>query len=115
MKSAAQAIGFFATRSMSQRPRGGLHRPAPRSRSEEHTSELQSPDHLVCRLLLEKKNNKKDQIMPDHRQSKRLVEQLVIAAASLASVAHAMTHHQAPAYSTPCAFPPPSANRTSHR
>src|SRR5258708_1713548 len=25
------------------------------SRSEEHTSELQSPDHLVCRLLLEKK------------------------------------------------------------
>src|SRR5207244_8501066 len=37
---------------------------APRSmvvlapRSEEHTSELQSPDHLVCRLLLEKKKNK---------------------------------------------------------
>src|SRR5207244_11729122 len=29
-------------------------------RSEEHTSELQSPDHLVCRLLLEKKNNNKD-------------------------------------------------------
>src|SRR5258708_20894054 len=30
--------------------------PAPRrQRSEEHTSELQSPDHLVCRLLLEKK------------------------------------------------------------
>src|SRR5258708_8960705 len=28
-----------------------------RTRSEEHTSELQSPDHLVCRLLLEKKNN----------------------------------------------------------
>src|SRR5258708_20370943 len=27
-----------------------------RRRSEEHTSELQSPDHLVCRLLLEKKN-----------------------------------------------------------
>src|SRR5690348_17519180 len=30
-------------------------RPVP-SRSEEHTSELQSPVHLVCRLLLEKKN-----------------------------------------------------------
>src|SRR5690348_18118282 len=29
--------------------------PAP-ERSEEHTSELQSPVHLVCRLLLEKKN-----------------------------------------------------------
>src|SRR5258708_15430831 len=28
------------------------------SRSEEHTSELQSPDHLVCRLLLEKKKRK---------------------------------------------------------
>src|SRR5258708_2707437 len=28
-------------------------------RSEEHTSELQSPDHLVCRLLLEKKNTTK--------------------------------------------------------
>src|SRR5207244_10974445 len=28
---------------------------ATRPRSEEHTSELQSPDHLVCRLLLEKK------------------------------------------------------------
>src|SRR5258708_14867193 len=30
----------------------------PRTRSEEHTSELQSPDHLVCRLLLEKKKIK---------------------------------------------------------
>src|SRR5258708_30621224 len=27
------------------------------SRSEEHTSELQSPDHLVCRLLLEKQKS----------------------------------------------------------
>src|SRR5258708_30825354 len=33
-------------------------------RSEEHTSELQSPDHLVCRLLLEKK--KKKQIKDPH-------------------------------------------------
>src|SRR5258708_14394144 len=29
------------------------------NRSEEHTSELQSPDHLVCRLLLEKKKQTK--------------------------------------------------------
>src|SRR5258708_14165800 len=29
-------------------------------RSEEHTSELQSPDHLVCRLLLEKKNDRRN-------------------------------------------------------
>src|SRR5947208_8087252 len=33
-------------------PRGRVRRLV---RSEEHTSELQSPDHLVCRLLLEKK------------------------------------------------------------
>src|SRR5258708_20870291 len=34
-------------------------------RSEEHTSELQSPDHLVCRLLLEKKKKKnKVQVAP---------------------------------------------------
>src|SRR5258708_16802655 len=32
--------------------------PARGWRSEEHTSELQSPDHLVCRLLLEKKKKK---------------------------------------------------------
>src|SRR5437588_6597524 len=32
----------------------------PRSRSEEHTSELQSHSDLVCRLLLEKKNKKKE-------------------------------------------------------
>src|SRR5947208_12218203 len=32
--------------------------PRARIRSEEHTSELQSPDHLVCRLLLEKKKKK---------------------------------------------------------
>src|SRR5438876_5275646 len=31
----------------------------PVERSEEHTSELQSPVHLVCRLLLEKKKKKK--------------------------------------------------------
>src|SRR5258708_20680157 len=30
------------------------------TRSEEHTSELQSPDHLVCRLLLEKKKKRKN-------------------------------------------------------
>src|SRR5687768_18083792 len=35
---------------------------AGRLRSEEHTSELQSRLHLVCRLLLEKKNKKKKQM-----------------------------------------------------
>src|SRR5258708_14692803 len=33
-------------------------------RSEEHTSELQSPDHLVCRLLLEKKKHIPSAITP---------------------------------------------------
>src|SRR6185436_14862150 len=32
-----------------------MSRASQAPRSEEHTSELQSPDHLVCRLLLEKK------------------------------------------------------------
>src|SRR5438552_8035029 len=32
-------------------------------RSEEHTSELQSPDHLVCRLLLEKKKRERQNLL----------------------------------------------------
>src|SRR5438552_19105023 len=44
-------------------PRSGPPARSPHSRtgvrSEEHTSELQSPDHLVCRLLLEKKKKNK--------------------------------------------------------
>src|SRR3989454_9029171 len=35
-----------------------------RARSEEHTSELQSPCNLVCRLLLEKKKKKEDTYQP---------------------------------------------------
>src|SRR5256885_9491339 len=58
-----------AYRSLRGNVRTAAHRAAPRSgasccrtgccpaRSEEHTSELQSPCNLVCRLLLEKKNN----------------------------------------------------------
>src|SRR3712207_7004991 len=38
-------------------PRDGSFRTHPMPRSEEHTSELQSRQYLVCRLLLEKKNN----------------------------------------------------------
>src|SRR5258708_27063750 len=52
-------------RAPAQLPRAGRQedrQPAPERqpppRSEEHTSELQSPDHLVCRLLLEKKKNR---------------------------------------------------------
>src|SRR2546430_5075809 len=36
------------------------------SRSEEHTSELQSQSNLVCRLLLEKKKKKQQTIFTDH-------------------------------------------------
>src|SRR3712207_7988770 len=39
-------------------PHGGHHGPQPGGRSEEHTSELQSRQYLVCRLLLEKKNSR---------------------------------------------------------
>src|SRR5258705_7543501 len=42
-----------------RRHRPGGRRTPPSFRSEEHTSELQSLRHLVCRLLLEKKKNKK--------------------------------------------------------
>src|SRR5207244_12893448 len=58
-----RAAGALAER---DREVGLAHAPPPsRSRSEEHTSELQSPDHLVCRLLLEKKKNKKQSSKPD--------------------------------------------------
>src|ERR1039457_2695640 len=36
------------------------------TRSEEHTSELQSPCNLVCRLLLEKKTHQPDVLLPVH-------------------------------------------------
>src|SRR3712207_7375004 len=41
-------------------PSGPTGRAAGRVRSEEHTSELQSRQYLVCRLLLEKKNKQKE-------------------------------------------------------
>src|SRR2546429_6893693 len=50
---------------------------ALRSRSEEHTSELQSRLHLVCRLLLEKKKKKnytlpRDKTWPEHMHHNHL-------------------------------------------
>src|SRR3712207_7257325 len=42
------------------------HSPATQPRSEEHTSELQSRQYLVCRLLLEKKKQKKLTIQSYH-------------------------------------------------
>src|SRR3989442_5955661 len=52
------------------RPRGTHSSDAERAgRSEEHTSELQSRPHLVCRLLLEKKKQNARQATPDARHS----------------------------------------------
>src|SRR5438046_4723677 len=51
---------------------GVTHEPISRalvfSRSEEHTSELQSLTNLVCRLLLEKKNHKRDYDHSKHHE-----------------------------------------------
>src|SRR5258708_16563729 len=47
-------------------PQARRRAPAQHPRSEEHTSELQSPDHLVCRLLLEKKKKYNIQVRTTH-------------------------------------------------
>src|SRR5215510_16215849 len=49
----------WADSSSSPGPRSSVPPRCPPRRSEEHTSELQSRGHLVCRLLLEKKKKKK--------------------------------------------------------
>src|SRR5258708_15463894 len=58
-KSCAREPSRVPSASMSSRfpskADGGSERWYRSLRSEEHTSELQSPDHLVCRLLLDKK------------------------------------------------------------
>src|SRR5690625_6579518 len=54
------------------RPRGARCAAARRPRSEEHTSELQSRGHLVCRLLLEKKKKYKlDLLSYDYMKKER--------------------------------------------
>src|SRR2546430_13446580 len=54
-----RATMFHGARSQWPMTRAGppRSRPCHENRSEEHTSELQSQSNLVCRLLLEKKNN----------------------------------------------------------
>src|SRR5438876_8812376 len=44
-----------------------------RPRSEEHTSELQSPVHLVCRLLLEKKKKNSDHVRLQHETNINII------------------------------------------
>src|SRR5688572_31913709 len=52
-----RAVRHVAARAAAWRPVRGACGAPPARRSEEHTSELQSQSNLVCRLLLEKKNN----------------------------------------------------------
>src|SRR5262249_56489445 len=57
--SGSRPARISSARSRRKPPTARLMRPAQKqkTRSEEHTSELQSLTNLVCRLLLEKKNN----------------------------------------------------------
>src|SRR5262245_63919321 len=62
VRKVRRARQLFALRRCAGRTadaRAGASRRVERHRSEEHTSELQSLRHLVCRLLLEKKKKKK--------------------------------------------------------
>src|SRR5256885_8151885 len=65
----ASMVGAVRALAIATAERVGLMTPEPTKafRSEEHTSELQSPCNLVCRLLLEKK--KKDILDIAHRSS----------------------------------------------
>src|SRR5258708_17328983 len=54
-RSAKLSAGSGGSSILSSHPPSEQRAQRMQDRSEEHTSELQSPDHLVCRLLLEKK------------------------------------------------------------
>src|SRR5438876_6220230 len=61
------------------------------TRSEEHTSELQSPVHLVCRLLLEKKNiNTSSPMLEHYRHGRRprICRRLILSHALLLDTLH---------------------------
>src|SRR2546422_5253855 len=55
------SLVHFQPQTVAERVAEGITQAARRDRSEEHTSELQSRLHLVCRLLLEKKKKTKIQ------------------------------------------------------
>src|SRR5258708_13404599 len=67
---------------------------AAKWRSEEHTSELQSPDHLVCRLLLEKKKKKFESDGNEFHHSGHLG--LPLGGAKRSLLAHVMRCHRLP-------------------
>src|SRR5215217_7845365 len=53
------------------KPKAGLDLRLKRFRSEEHTSELQSRQYLVCRLLLEKKKQNKITLYPSKKKKNK--------------------------------------------
>src|SRR2546429_8442876 len=64
LRTAAAAMALSKTPLSATAMRALMVHNADHARSEEHTSELQSRLHLVCRLLLEKKKNK----IPQYKQ-----------------------------------------------
>src|SRR5437016_6649881 len=68
-RSGARTVGDPARRSVSRALPAEPH--GRDARSEEHTSELQSLTNLVCRLLLEKKNIRQQDVLPTGYDSLR--------------------------------------------
>src|SRR2546422_8242170 len=83
-----------------------------RPRSEEHTSELQSRLHLVCRLLLEKKKNDYNPHDPDserpspHASSPQTPPHHPDRGHSLDTMHHSLQTHHAPRVTTTTTMPP---------
>src|SRR6478735_8993159 len=73
-----------------------LRRCSPACRSEEHTSELQSPCNLVCRLLLEKKKKKRVERNVLEKQQQQRAHFAHLLGALLGENAHAAAQHFAP-------------------
>src|SRR5690625_6834776 len=64
LPDAVELTEVFRQRSEKEREASTWLRSGDEGRSEEHTSELQSRGHLVCRLLLEKKKKKESGLHP---------------------------------------------------
>src|SRR5215510_15230431 len=62
---------FRSTDGQRERPDEVRQYPPGHGRSEEHTSELQSRGHLVCRLLLEKKKKNRNNLMIKKKKKKK--------------------------------------------
>src|SRR5215813_15600207 len=67
----ALPISASSARWSAPSPTRGTRSPPRCRRSEEHTSELQSRPHLVCRLLLEKKKNKINQYLQKKKKKNK--------------------------------------------